>query len=333
VHEYEQMISFSRGDAPMEVRRSHEYGSTIIHSIATGQPSVVYGNVVNRGSISSLPASAIVEVPTLVDRAGLQPTVIGELPPQLVGYMNPHVTQQELFIRAAMEGRRDHVYQAAMFDPLTAAVLPLDKIVELCDELIAAHGDLLPPLKKETLVPTSGKQFEKVDPAALRASWEANKPDREDAPITEWHVVGPFHNHNGGPVTIESPTAVESLPVDLKARFCETWREFGWQPVRAEDGRVELDRLFGPADRCTAYGYAEITEDHPRETILRLGSHAGVRLWLNGNEVYAHESRGYRIKPDEVTVHLKGGVNRILVKVVKDTGAWGFSLTVPRANF
>jgi hypothetical protein len=333
VDEFERLKQLSRSDEPLEVHRSHEYGSTIIHSIATGQPSVVYGNVVNRGSISSLPASAIVEVPTLVDRAGLQPTVIGELPPQLVGYMNPHVTQQELFIRAAMEGRRDHIYQAAMFDPLTAAVLPLDKIVELCDELIAAHGDLLPPLKKETLVPTSGKQFGKVDPRELRASWEANKPDRNDAPVTEWHVVGPFHNHNGGPVTIESPTAVESLPVDLKARFCETWREFGWQPVSAEDGKVDLDRLFGPADRCTAYGYAEITEDHPRETVLRVGSHAGVRLWLNGKEVYAHESRGYRIKPDEVTVHLKGGVNRILVKVVKDTGAWGFSLTVRRASF
>ena len=54
--------------------------------------------------------------------------------------MQPHVTQHELFIRAAMEGRRDHVYQAAMFDPLTAATLTLDQIVEMCDELIAAHG-------------------------------------------------------------------------------------------------------------------------------------------------------------------------------------------------
>src|SRR5690606_21369460 len=127
----------------------------------------------NRGSITNLGPEVIVEVPTLVDRAGPQLTTVGELPPQLVGYMQPHIIQQELFIRAALEGRRDHVYQAAMFDPLTAATLTLDQIVEMCDELIAAHGDLLPKLEARTLVPSSGKEFGPVDPKELRASWDA----------------------------------------------------------------------------------------------------------------------------------------------------------------
>src|SRR5256885_11840560 len=110
------------------------------------------------------PAGVTGEVPVVVARASLRPQAVGELPPQLVGYMQPHVTQHELFIRAAIEGRRDHVYQAAMFDPLTAATLSLDQIVELCDELIAAHGDLLPKLdSKKTLVPNSGKSFGRVD--------------------------------------------------------------------------------------------------------------------------------------------------------------------------
>jgi alpha-galactosidase len=178
IDEFERMKAFSRNDEAMEVHRSHEYGSTIIHSISTGTPSVVYGNMPNRGAISNLPATAIAEVPTLVDRAGLQFTTVGELPPQLVGYMQPHVTQHELFIRAAMEGRRDHVYQAAMFDPLTAATLSLDQIVELCDELIAAHGDLLPALPAKTLVPASGKSFGAVDCNELRASWNRAKKPR-----------------------------------------------------------------------------------------------------------------------------------------------------------
>jgi len=173
VHEYEEMITFSRSDASMEIKRSHEYGSTIIHSIVTGTRSVVYGNMPNRGAIANLPHDAIAEVPTLVDRSGCQFTTVGALPPQLIGYMYPHVTQHELFIRAALEGRRDHVYQAAMFDPLTAATLPLDRIVELCDEMIAAHGDLLPPVDAQrTLVPTSGKTFGVVDPKVLRKSWD-----------------------------------------------------------------------------------------------------------------------------------------------------------------
>jgi hypothetical protein len=117
----------------------------------------------NRGAISNLPANAIAEVPTLVDRAGLQFTTVGEVPAQLAGYMYPHITQHELFIRAATEGRRDHVYQAAMADPLTAATLTIDQIVEMCDEMIAAHGDLLPKLDaKKTLVSGSGKTFKAV---------------------------------------------------------------------------------------------------------------------------------------------------------------------------
>jgi alpha-galactosidase len=184
VGEFARMRELSASDRTIDVHRSHEYGSLIIHSMVTGTPRVVYGNMPNgRGAIANLPATAIAEAPTLVDRAGLQFTSVGELPPQLLAYVMPHVQQHELFIRAALEGRRDHVYQATMFDPLTAATLTLDEIVEMCDELIAAHGELLPALDaKKTLVPTSGKAFGRVDPKILRASWDAahrRTPDAE----------------------------------------------------------------------------------------------------------------------------------------------------------
>jgi alpha-galactosidase len=182
VDEFERMKrECASPEAAIDVRRSREYGSTIIHSVVTGTPAVVYGNMPNRGTITSLPDDAIAEAPTLVDRAGCRFVRVGPLPPQLSAYMMPHVAQHELFIRAAMEGRRDHVYQAAMFDPLTAATLPPDKIVEMCDELVAAHGfvrdgGVLPDLDaKRTLVPSSGKAFGRVDPRRLRASWDAAK--------------------------------------------------------------------------------------------------------------------------------------------------------------
>jgi len=178
VHEFERLKIFSKTAERIEVQRSHEYGSTILHAMVTGTPAVVYGNMPNRGAITNLPATAIAEVPTLVDRAGLQFTTVGELPPQLIAYMMPHVQQHELFIRAALEGRRDHIYQAAMIDPLTAATLTLDQIVEMCDELIAAHGfeskgGFLPALDaKKTLVPNSGRSFDPPTAAALRQSWD-----------------------------------------------------------------------------------------------------------------------------------------------------------------
>lgn len=127
-----------------QVVRSHEYGSGIIHSIETGQPRVVYGNVANTGLIDNLPQGCCVEVPCLVDKNGIQPTKIGALPPQLAALMRTNVNVQELVVEAVLTGKREHIYHAAMLDPHTAAELDLDQIWHLVDDLIAAHGDWLP---------------------------------------------------------------------------------------------------------------------------------------------------------------------------------------------
>lgn len=127
-----------------EVVRSHEYGSGIIHSIHTGEPRVVYGNVLNHGLIDNLPQGCCVEVPCLVDKNGIQPTKIGALPPQLAAVMRTNINVQELTVEAALTGKRDYIYQAAMMDPHTAAELSLDQIWHLVDDLIEAHGDMLP---------------------------------------------------------------------------------------------------------------------------------------------------------------------------------------------
>jgi len=126
------------------VKRSLEYGSQIIHSMETGKPQVIYGNVSNRGLIDNLPAGCCVEVPCLVDRNGVQPTKIGTLPPQLAALMQTNINVQSLTVEAALTGKRDHIYHAAMLDPHTAAELDLDQIVNLVDDLIEAHGDWLP---------------------------------------------------------------------------------------------------------------------------------------------------------------------------------------------
>ncbi|MEM7798281.1 MAG: alpha-glucosidase/alpha-galactosidase [Chloroflexota bacterium] len=127
-----------------KVEQSHEYGSRIIHSMETGQPSVIYGNVSNEGIINNLPEGCCVEVPCLVDQNGIQPTKIGDLPPHLAAMMQTNVNVQNLTVEAALTGRRDHIYHAAMLDPHTAAELSLDQIWNLVDDLIDAHGSWLP---------------------------------------------------------------------------------------------------------------------------------------------------------------------------------------------
>ncbi len=125
---------------------SGEYGTLIIHSMETGEPRVVYGNVPNRGPIANLPASCCVEVPCLVDRNGVQPTHVGALPPQLAALMQTNINVQELTVQAALTGKREHVYQAAMLDPHTAAELDPEQICALVDELLEAHGGMVPEM-------------------------------------------------------------------------------------------------------------------------------------------------------------------------------------------
>ncbi len=136
-----EMDRLARLDA---VTRSHEYGSGIIHSMETGIPRVIYGNVPNHGLIDNLPQGCCVEVPCVVDKNGIQPTHIGALPPHLAALMQTNINVQALTVEAALTGQREHIYHAAMLDPHTAAELDLAQIWALVDELIAAHGAWLP---------------------------------------------------------------------------------------------------------------------------------------------------------------------------------------------
>jgi alpha-galactosidase len=136
--------ALERGELNESYERSQEYGSLIIHSMETGTPRVVYGNVANNGLIDNLPQGCCVEVPCLVDKSGLQPTKIGMMPPQLAAMQQTNINVQSLVVEAALTRKREHIYHAAMLDPHTAAELSLDQIWSLVDELIAAHGDMLP---------------------------------------------------------------------------------------------------------------------------------------------------------------------------------------------
>ena len=113
---------------------------------SAAQTCVINGNVPNQGLIDNLPTDCSVEVPCLVDANGVQPTKIGKLPVELTALMQTNINVQALTVEALLTGRRDHVYHAALLDPHTAAELAPDQICELVDELLAAHGDWLPPL-------------------------------------------------------------------------------------------------------------------------------------------------------------------------------------------
>lgn len=138
-----QREKMERGE-DLEVKRSDEYGALIIHSMETNTPRVVYGNVENNALIDNLIPGCCVEVPCLVDKNGIQPTRIGSLPPQLAALMMTNVNVQSLTVEAALTGRKEHIYQAAMLDPHTSQDLGLDDIRALVDDMIAAHEGWIP---------------------------------------------------------------------------------------------------------------------------------------------------------------------------------------------
>ena len=123
---------------------SHEYGSLIMEAMVSNKPIQIGGNVLNNGLITNLPSDAVVEVPCLVDRNGVQGTFIGDLPTQCAAMNMTNINVQLLTIEAALTLKKDRIYQAALMDPHTAAELPVDKIIKMCDALIDAHGDMLP---------------------------------------------------------------------------------------------------------------------------------------------------------------------------------------------
>lgn len=128
--------------------RTHEYGSYIIEAMETNVPFKFGGNVLNTGGIiENLPTNACVEVPCIADASGIVPTYVGRLPEQLAALDRTNINTQLLTIEAAITGKKEHIYQAAMLDPHTAAELSMDDIISLCDDLIEAHGDWLPEFK------------------------------------------------------------------------------------------------------------------------------------------------------------------------------------------
>jgi alpha-galactosidase len=144
IEQWAQMRSDLVTEEPLHHERGHEYASYIMEAMETGVPFPFGGNVLNKGYITNLPEASCVEVLCVADRQGIQPTRHGDLPPQCAALNRTNLNVQELTIEAALTGRRDHIYQAALLDPHTAAELTIDEIVALCDDLIVAHGNWLP---------------------------------------------------------------------------------------------------------------------------------------------------------------------------------------------
>ena len=126
------------------LKRSNEYASFIMDGVANNNEVTINANVMNDGYIDNLPSNCCVEVPCVVNSNGYTPQKFGRLPEHLAALMRTNINVQILTAEAAMTKKREHIYHAALLDPLTAANLTIDEIYAMTDKMIEAHGNYLP---------------------------------------------------------------------------------------------------------------------------------------------------------------------------------------------
>ncbi|RJS88115.1 alpha-glucosidase/alpha-galactosidase [Candidatus Bathyarchaeota archaeon] len=143
----EELRQLLKSDQKIPLERGREYCSNIIYSIETGEPSLIYGNVKNTGLITNLPQGCCVEVPCLVDKNGIHPCYIGDLPPQCAALNRTNINVQELAVKAAIEKDKTLVFQAVLLDPLSSAILTIDEIRKMVDEMFEAEAKFLEGFK------------------------------------------------------------------------------------------------------------------------------------------------------------------------------------------
>jgi alpha-galactosidase len=145
----QKRLDLLSGAAPMNWKRSWEYASWIIEAREKDSPYRIHGNVINSVGaggtlITNLPANGCVEVATMIDRNGLNPTRFGALPPQMAALCASNMGTFELGATAAIERSKEAAIYALQLDPLTAAVCSPAEIKEMALKLFEAEKEYLP---------------------------------------------------------------------------------------------------------------------------------------------------------------------------------------------
>ena len=131
----------------IKLEKTKEYAPLIIHSMETGELRKCNMNVENTGLITNLPEGSCVEVPCMIDKGGVAPVYVGDLPLGIASYCSRLVFAQGLAVEASFTGRKDLVYQALLADPLTGSILRTDRVIAMADEFFKREKKFLPQFK------------------------------------------------------------------------------------------------------------------------------------------------------------------------------------------
>ncbi|HUM78347.1 MAG TPA: DUF2961 domain-containing protein [Candidatus Saccharicenans sp.] len=145
----------------------------------------------------------------------------------------------------------------------------------------------------------------------------------------DWNIIGPFEAKDMSYLATPFPPETE---VNLNESYPgKNNQPIGWQTIKARtSGYVALNELLQPNEQALAYGLTYLYSPEERQATLLLGSDDGVKLWVNDLLVHTNPAyRGAYPDQDRVSVNLKAGWNKILIKVLQGAGGWGFYLRIP----
>jgi alpha-galactosidase len=143
----DQAREWFASETPILLTRGEEYAAHIINALLGGALYKFNGNVPNTDLITNLPYGACVEVPVVVDKAGIHPLHVGALPPQCALMTQLSSGIEEMAITGTLTGDPTMIYRAIAHDPLTAAVLSLAEIKQMVQEMFEQNRDYLPQFK------------------------------------------------------------------------------------------------------------------------------------------------------------------------------------------
>jgi alpha-galactosidase len=131
---------------PLMAQDSGEAAAQIIAAITTGQQYQGILNLPNRGQVDGLPREAVVETMGVIDPLGGRGLTAGELPPPVLAVLSRHVANQEMIVRAGLDGDRKMALQALLNDPLVSEGIAgdLPAAGKMLDELLTANRAYLP---------------------------------------------------------------------------------------------------------------------------------------------------------------------------------------------
>lgn len=132
-----------------EKNRSSEHASWIIEALETGTTYRGHFNVMNKGYITNIPQTAVVEVPGYVDANGISIPVVGDLPLGCAAVCSQSIYVQHLAVQAAVEGNVEKLKQAMLLDPLVGAVCNPPEVWQMVDDMLIAQKQWLPQYKEK----------------------------------------------------------------------------------------------------------------------------------------------------------------------------------------